>query len=287
MTNSSSNPARNSHAKEKRLLVIGYAVTVRCRRRASLSCSSRISRAGARRICRRIGGLSSSSDCQSAGFTCRSSSMAAGEIFNPSSVKPRDLGRSRWAFLRRAPAFHALQDPLQHSNVFRRNLATGICRLRRGETSSHERFLAGAESSCPFPASDQNNPPCVAAKGQHGHGIAAGDANFAGGGCSSLRRHGRADKRAVLPVKGLVNERCETCPPASKINAEMGTPSGASTAKRCSVTVWPARYTASWDALRGPSMNPTHRLSSWSSRAGELLRYLPTRAHSWRSRPRW
>src|SRR6185437_8199870 len=47
----------------------------------------------------------------------------------------------------------------------------------------------------------------VPAERKHGHRIAAGYANSAGGGGRGLRSHGGADENSVLPVASLENKR--------------------------------------------------------------------------------
>src|SRR3982074_363836 len=77
-----------------------------------------------------------------------------------SSIHPvlirRDQARSQWAFPARTRGLPRAPKSTSTREHFHRNLATGIFRPHRGETSSHGKFSAGAGSSCPFPASDQN-----------------------------------------------------------------------------------------------------------------------------------
>src|SRR5258707_6041760 len=56
----------------------------------------------------------------------------------------------------------------------------------------------------------------VAAEGQHGHRIAANDADVSGGRGSSFAGHGGAYEDAVLPIKGFVHQRRDTRAAAAK-----------------------------------------------------------------------
>ena len=56
----------------------------------------------------------------------------------------------------------------------------------------------------------------VTTEGKHSHGIAAGDADFAGDGRGSFGSHGGADIDAVLPVEGFVDERSEASAASTK-----------------------------------------------------------------------
>ena len=62
----------------------------------------------------------------------------------------------------------------------------------------------------------------VAAERQHRHRVAAHDADAARRRGGGLRRHDRADKHAVLPVEGLVNERRGLRAAAAKDNGADG-----------------------------------------------------------------
>ncbi len=50
----------------------------------------------------------------------------------------------------------------------------------------------------------------VAAEGNHGHGVAARDADGAGSGRSGLGGHGGADEHAMLPVARLIDQGGQT-----------------------------------------------------------------------------
>src|SRR5260221_12725777 len=56
----------------------------------------------------------------------------------------------------------------------------------------------------------------VAAEGQHGHRIAANDADVSGGRGSSFAGRGGAYEDAVLPIKGFVHQRRDTPATAAK-----------------------------------------------------------------------
>src|SRR6202162_6701307 len=119
---------------------------------------------GARRIYRRIGGYHRFPPAN-----CRDlPAIIPQQPPEKSSIHPvlnrRDQAHSRSALPARSHALPRAPKTTSIREHFLRNPAKEIFRPRRDETNSHGKFLAGAGSSCPFPASGQNNPPCCSRK---------------------------------------------------------------------------------------------------------------------------